>query len=45
MKNQRNIVAKFCNKFNKPKVEENKTIYKRKEKHSKKVVDYPLAFA
>jgi hypothetical protein len=42
---KRNIVAKFCNKFNKPKVEQSKMLYKRKEKHNKKVIDYSLALA
>jgi len=44
MKNQRqqNLVAKYCCKFNKPKVEQDKKVtYKRKEKHcGKRFVDH-----
>jgi hypothetical protein len=44
-KKSRNIVSKYCSLFNKPKVEEDKkNVYKRKAKHSKKVVDYFLVF-
>jgi hypothetical protein len=41
MRQQNNLVAKYCCRFNKPKVEENKVkTYKRKEKHCKKFVDH-----
>lgn len=42
---QQNPVAKYCHQFNKPKVEENKTSYKRKEKHNKKFVDYLIVLS
>ena len=42
----KNIVAKHCYEFNKPKVEEDKTVYKRKIKHfNKKYVEYFLTFS
>jgi len=41
-----NLVAKHCHQFNRPKVEENKTSYKRKVKHThKKYVEYFLMFS
>jgi hypothetical protein len=40
----RNIVAKYCHEFNRPKVEENKKLYKRVEKHKKSKMDYFLIF-
>ncbi len=41
MKKVQNLVAKYCCRFNKAKVEENKVKqYKRKDKHCKKVIDY-----
>jgi hypothetical protein len=41
MKKINNIVAKYCCRFNRAKVEEDKSKqYKRKEKHCKKAIDY-----
>jgi hypothetical protein len=45
MKKINNIVAKYCCRFNRAKVEEDKSKqYKRKEKHCKKFIDYSYAF-
>lgn len=41
-----NLVAKHCHQFNRHKVEEDKTSYKRKTKHAhKKYVEYFLMFS
>jgi hypothetical protein len=41
-----NLVAKHCHQFNKPKVKEDKTSYKRKVKHfNRKYVEYFLMFS
>lgn len=42
---QQNIVAKYCCRFNKPKVEVDKKVtYKRKEKHCKRFEDQLIVF-
>jgi len=41
MKKIKNLVAKYCHQFNRPKVEENKVKqYKRKDKHRGNKIDY-----
>lgn len=42
---QKNFVAKYCCRFNKPRVEDTKKTYKRKEKHCKSFVDHLIVLA